>query len=219
MAAHNENELNIASSDDDEKHQEGGDGEGEDGEDGEDTTVPAVKIVYCGVCTMPIEYCEWSGTYDACRSWLEQCHSEVAEQVSKGTDQSSSAVKKVAKKAPAVKKGGKVTLSLLTRNGKKHVTVVDGLTTYEGVQPKEAAKFFANKFSCGANPIKDTEQIEIQGDFLGDKLIELIREKWPQVPADAISISKEGGTKKGRKKVASRGGRGRGKRNTIDIGQ
>src|SRR3989338_4156866 len=122
----------------------------------------------------------------------------MANQLEKGSDQASSTVKRAAKKSPAVKKGGKVTLSLLTRNGKKHVTVVDGLATYEGIEGKDAAKFFSNKFSCGANPIKDTELIEIQGDFLNAKLQELIHEKWPQVPLDAIKISAEGGSKKGR---------------------
>lgn len=38
--------------------------------------VPGIKyptiVQYCGECSMPIEYCEYSGKKDKCRQWLEQ---------------------------------------------------------------------------------------------------------------------------------------------------
>lgn len=165
-----------------------------------------------------MEYCEWSGNYEACRAWLEANHSTIASVLAPGSDQASKKTKKEAKKGAKSKEGTTVTITLLTRNAKKHVTVVEGLGTYEGIDPKDAAKFFANSFSCGAAYIKASEQIEINGDYVSN-IADLIKTKWPQIPNENIKFAGEGGSKKGRKRAPGRGGRGRGKRNTIDIGQ
>ena len=29
-----------------------------------------LKVNYCGVCTLPIEYCQYYPTYDKCKEWL-----------------------------------------------------------------------------------------------------------------------------------------------------
>lgn len=44
---------------------------------------------------------------------------------------------------------------------------------------KEAQRFFAQKFSCGAS-VTAEDEIIIQGDFTDD-IIEVIQEKWPEV--------------------------------------
>lgn len=44
---------------------------------------------------------------------------------------------------------------------------------------KDAQRFFAQKFSCGASVTADDEII-IQGDFTDD-IIDVIQEKWPEV--------------------------------------
>lgn len=44
---------------------------------------------------------------------------------------------------------------------------------------KEAQRFFAQKFSCGASATAEDEII-IQGDFTDD-IIDVIQEKWPEV--------------------------------------
>jgi translation initiation factor 1 (eIF-1/SUI1) len=46
---------------------------------------------------------------------------------------------------------------------------------------KEAQRFFAQKFSCGAS-VTGEDEIIIQGDFTDD-IIEVIQEKWPEVSA------------------------------------
>lgn len=30
-----------------------------------------IKAIYCGSCTLPIEYCQYYPTYDKCKEWLE----------------------------------------------------------------------------------------------------------------------------------------------------
>ena len=30
-----------------------------------------LKVVYCGVCSLPVEYCQYYPNYDKCREWLE----------------------------------------------------------------------------------------------------------------------------------------------------
>lgn len=31
-----------------------------------------VKVLYCGNCSMPIEYCEYYPEYEKCKQWLER---------------------------------------------------------------------------------------------------------------------------------------------------
>ncbi|EJW87545.1 hypothetical protein WUBG_01546, partial [Wuchereria bancrofti] len=44
-------------------------------DEGEAADAVSVKyplmVQYCGVCSMPLEYCEYSGMTDKCLSWLE----------------------------------------------------------------------------------------------------------------------------------------------------
>ena len=30
-----------------------------------------LKVVYCGICSLPVEYCQYYPNYDKCREWLE----------------------------------------------------------------------------------------------------------------------------------------------------
>lgn len=46
---------------------------------------------------------------------------------------------------------------------------------------KEAQRFFAQKFSCGAS-VTAEDEIIIQGDFTDD-IIDVIQEKWAEVSA------------------------------------
>lgn len=50
---------------------------------------------------------------------------------------------------------------------------------FSDIDLKEAQRFFAQKFSCGASVTADDEII-IQGDFTDD-IIDVIQEKWPEV--------------------------------------
>ncbi|KAI9838654.1 MAG: Translation machinery-associated protein 22 [Sarea resinae] len=41
----------------------------------------ARHVVYCGVCTLPPEYCEFGGTVKKCKDWLENNHPDLYERL------------------------------------------------------------------------------------------------------------------------------------------
>lgn len=101
----------------------------------------------------------------------------------------------------------KVSIAKIPRAKKKYVTRVCGLATFgktpvfflhsdallswcfilninpalsvSDIELKEAQRFFAQKFSCGAS-VTAEDEIIIQGDFTDD-IIDVIQEKWPEV--------------------------------------
>lgn len=56
---------------------------------------------------------------------------------------------------------------------------VNSSLTFADIDLKEAQRFFAQKFSCGAS-VTAEDEIIIQGDFTDD-IIDVIQEKWPEV--------------------------------------
>ncbi|XP_028400335.1 density-regulated protein homolog [Dendronephthya gigantea] len=163
-----------------------------------------LEVIYCGVCSLPSEYCEYSPSYDQCKEWWKGTHPDEYEdmiaQVAQGLEELDVAgakkrqtrggkgVVKTKKKQSTGPK--KITVSLSQRSKKKYVTVVTGLKTFE-IDIKKAAKSFGQKFACGTSVTGDDEII-IQGD-VKDDLIDFIQEKWPEVDDDSIQ---DLGTKK-----------------------
>lgn len=161
-----------------------------------------MKVLYCGVCTLPTEYCEYMPEPAKCRQWLEKNFPDEFARLTMGN-----APKQETKAgdAPPVgeeeekkkqKRGGrgqikqkkktvpqKVTIAKIPRAKKKYVTRVCGLATFD-IDLKEAQRFFAQKFSCGAS-VTAEDEIIIQGDFTDD-IIDVIQEKWPEVDDDSI---------------------------------
>ena len=45
-----------------------------------------LQVHYCGVCTMPLEYCEYGGELKKCREWLQTNLPEVYEELMGGCD-------------------------------------------------------------------------------------------------------------------------------------
>ncbi|KAJ3605742.1 hypothetical protein NHX12_027786 [Muraenolepis orangiensis] len=81
----------------------------------------------------------------------------------------------------------KVTIAKIPRAKKKYVTRVCGLATFD-IELKDAQRFFAQKFSCGAS-VTAEDEIIIQGDFTD--IIDVIQEKWPEVDDDSIDDLEE----------------------------
>jgi len=44
-------------------------------------TITSVNVVYCGVCGLPPEYCEFGPSYDTCLHWLSDNHPDLFEQI------------------------------------------------------------------------------------------------------------------------------------------
>ncbi|XP_020825833.1 density-regulated protein [Phascolarctos cinereus] len=167
-----------------------------------DTEYP-LRVLYCGVCSLPTEYCEYMPDVAKCRQWLEK---NFPNEFAKLTVENSPKQEPGIGEGPGIageeeekkkqKRGGrgqikqkkktvpqKVTIAKIPRAKKKYVTRVCGLATFE-IDLKEAQRFFAQKFSCGAS-VTGEDEIIIQGDFTDD-IIDVIQEKWPEVDDDSI---------------------------------
>ncbi|XP_032085640.1 density-regulated protein [Thamnophis elegans] len=162
-----------------------------------------LRVLYCGVCSLPTEYCEYMPDMAKCRQWLEKNFpNEFAKLTAENCPKQESGIGEgqgmigEEEEKKKQKRGGrgqikqkkktvpqKVTIAKIPRAKKKYVTRVCGLATFE-IDLKEAQRFFAQKFSCGAS-VTGEDEIIIQGDFTDD-IIEVIQEKWPEVDDDSI---------------------------------
>uniref|UniRef100_A0A8C7LRK2 Density-regulated protein n=1 Tax=Oncorhynchus mykiss TaxID=8022 RepID=A0A8C7LRK2_ONCMY len=156
-----------------------------------DTKCPK-KVQYCGVCSLPTEYCEYMPEPSKCRQWLEKNFPGVFARMS--VVEFHQTVPRIGRKhlqKPRSLGGGrgqikqkkktvpqKITIAKIPRAKKKYVTRVCGMNTFD-IDLKEAQRFFAQKFSCGAS-VTAEDEIIIQGDFTDD-IIDVIQEKWPEV--------------------------------------
>lgn len=136
---------------------------------------------------MPPEFCEYHPQYAKCKEWLEENLPDEFEKLMNLTDDKEDGDDEKKRQ----KRGGKgllrakkkeevdrkVCLSRAPRGKRKSVTVVTGLSTFD-IDLKVAAKFFANKFSCGSSQTGNGDEIVIQGD-VKDDLFDLLPEKWP----------------------------------------
>ncbi|CAD5225667.1 unnamed protein product [Bursaphelenchus okinawaensis] len=157
----------------------------------EGVTYP-LKVVYCGECTLPMEYCAFGGRSAKCKEWLDKNLSDLAsEGITINDDDGDAKDEKKHQKrggkgtAKPVKeqKNQQITLQRAPRGKNKSVTVVKGLSTF-GIDLKPASKYFAGKFACGSS-VTGADEIVIQGD-VKDELLDIIPEKWKEVPEEAI---------------------------------
>ncbi|XP_011286145.1 density-regulated protein isoform X2 [Leopardus geoffroyi] len=157
----------------------------------------------CCFCSLPTEYCEYMPDVAKCRQWLEKNFpNEFAKLTVENSPKQESGISEgqgtagEEEEKKKQKRGGrgqikqkkktvpqKVTIAKIPRAKKKYVTRVCGLATFE-IDLKEAQRFFAQKFSCGAS-VTGEDEIIIQGDFTDD-IIDVIQEKWPEVDDDSI---------------------------------
>ncbi|KAK6342829.1 Translation machinery-associated protein 22 [Orbilia javanica] len=167
---------------------------------GEGTGSVPLEVVYCGVCSLPPEYCEFGATVKKCTEWLEGNHpslhqklySSEAIESKMGTmtlEAQQKAEKDLAKKQQkeelrqereaAKKKSSVITIKRVERTKRKFVTVVSGIEAFE-LTYKTVAKEFGKKFACGSSVTKSaagTEEITVQGD-LSDEILEELVEKY-----------------------------------------
>ncbi|KAF8308808.1 density-regulated protein DRP1 [Clavulina sp. PMI_390] len=154
-----------------------------------------VNVLYCGVCTWPVEYCEFGSHLTRCKAWLLENHpdvypkyySEDALTAKVGTlsleaqnKLEKDTAKKEAKaeaKAEADEKKKQVIIKRIERTKRKHVTTIFGLETF-GVDLKKASKLLAQRFATGASVAKNPqglEEITVQGD-VSDDILEIIED-------------------------------------------
>ncbi|VUC33820.1 unnamed protein product [Clonostachys rosea] len=167
-------------------------------------------VTYCGVCTLPPEYCEYGGTVKKCQDWLQENHpalygriwspealeaATAALSVDAQKRAARDAQKKTAKaEAAEAKQADKLAKSVITikrieRNKKKFVTAVIGLEAF-GLELKKVAKDLGKKFATGSSVTKvpsGGEEIVVQGD-VSDELHDFLLEKYKDIPEDNIEL-------------------------------
>ncbi|KAI9776588.1 MAG: Translation machinery-associated protein 22 [Geoglossum umbratile] len=168
----------------------------------------ARNVIYCGVCTLPPEYCEFGGTVKKCEEWLRANHADMHTRIYSEealaaplTALSLSAQKRAEKdsqkkqaKAEAAearlhekKKSAKVLIKRVERSKRKYVTAVSGLEAH-GLELKKVAKELGKKFATGSSVTKVAsggEEIVVQGD-LSDEIYDWITGTYEDVPEDNI---------------------------------
>ncbi|OQD68787.1 hypothetical protein PENDEC_c031G03024 [Penicillium decumbens] len=177
----------------------------------------ARHIVYCGVCTLPPEYCEFGGTAKKCEEWLKENHSDLWNElyseeavtanlstlsVSAQERAAKDAAKKEAKAAQSEardaekKAASKVLIKRVERNKRKHVTVIMGLEVF-GLENKKIAKDLGKKFATGSSMTRSpagAEEITVQGDVSDDVrewLLEVHGDKVPEANIELIEDKKK----------------------------
>ncbi|KAI4183399.1 MAG: hypothetical protein LQ346_006342 [Caloplaca aetnensis] len=147
----------------------------------------ARTVIYCGVCTLPPEYCEFGGTAKKCKEWLEKTHPDMHEKLYSEeavaatlSTLSLDAQKRAAKdsqkkeakaaaaeaKAAETKAQAQVLIKRVERNKRKYVTAVSGLEAH-GMDLKKVAKEWGKKFATGSSVTKTAsggEEVVVQGD-------------------------------------------------------
>ncbi|KAF2662917.1 density-regulated protein DRP1 [Lophiostoma macrostomum CBS 122681] len=166
------------------------------------------QVTYCGVCTLPPEYCEFGGTVKKCEEWLKDNHPDMHAKLysQEAIEQNLSTLsleaqkraekdsqKKAAKAATAEAKAqeqratSKVIIKRIERNKRKYVTAVQGLEAF-GLDIKKVAKDFGKKFATGSSVTKvpgGGEEITVQGD-LSDDILEYVVDQYKDIPEDNV---------------------------------
>ncbi|AGO13449.1 AaceriACL112Cp [[Ashbya] aceris (nom. inval.)] len=153
------------------------------------------KVVYCGVCSLPPEYCEFTGKIRRCKVWLHENDQELFAQLygddkvdvdgaaarlgqsSIGEEREEELEKKLQKlqareeskeqRELARKLSSKVVIRREARTKRKCMVAVAGLEVFE-IDMKKLAKTFASKFATGCSVSKNAEKKEevvVQGDI------------------------------------------------------
>ncbi|KAJ6130988.1 hypothetical protein N7523_001448 [Penicillium sp. IBT 18751x] len=179
----------------------------------------ARHIVYCGVCTLPPEYCEFGGTAKKCEDWLKEKHPDLWNglysqdaltanlstlSVSAQERAAKDAAKKEAKAAQSEardaekKAASKVQIKRVERNKRKYVTVILGLEVF-GLENKKIAKDLGKKFATGSSMTRSpagAEEITVQGDVSDDVREWLLEVHGDKVPAANIELIEDKKKKK-----------------------
>ncbi|XP_010555049.1 PREDICTED: translation machinery-associated protein 22-like [Tarenaya hassleriana] len=161
-----------------------------------------VKVLYCGVCSLPAEYCEFGPDFEKCKPWLiknvpdlypdllKESDDKAADKVSDrlqsvgissgGSDGAPSSGQtskpEEVKRLPGgkIKKKDKqeVIIEKVVRNKRKCITIVKGLDLF-GIKLSDASKKLGKKFATGASVVKGPTEKE-QIDVQGDIIYDIV---------------------------------------------
>lgn len=150
-------------------------------------------VVYCGVCSLPPEYCEFTGKLKRCKVWLKENHADLFNQLYPADCEVDDVATKLGnssiggareeklekdllrlqakqesreQRELAKKLSSKVVIKREARTKRKCMIAISGLEVFE-IDMKKLAKTFASKFATGCSVSKNAEkkeEIVVQGD-------------------------------------------------------
>lgn len=172
------------------------------------------ETIYCGVCTIPVEFCEFGKTFKKCKAWLEEANIEqfnslYGEETGKPTSslssereaQISSSLAKMQLKEERKQereaenlKNSKILIKRIPRTKHKHIVAISNLEILGAdIDMKKIAKQFASKFATGSSVSKNAEkkdEIVIQGDVANEVeeyLLDLMKKKGIDVKIEHVT--------------------------------
>ncbi|APA13341.1 hypothetical protein sscle_11g081110 [Sclerotinia sclerotiorum 1980 UF-70] len=177
---------------------------------GAQTELQSRHVVYCGVCSLPPEYCEYGGTVKKCQEWLEKKYPDMYERLwsedalaaatsTLSVDAQKRAAKDATKKAAKAEAleakqnetlaSSKIRIKRVERNKRKYVTEIQGLEAF-GLELKKVAKEFGSKFATGSSVTKVAsggQEITVQGDVSED-VREFLIKTYKNIPRKNIVL-------------------------------
>ncbi|KAG9119322.1 Translation machinery-associated protein 22, partial [Ceratobasidium sp. 392] len=146
--------------------------------------IQPVHVLYCSVCSLPPEYCEFGSSVSKCKAWLQEEHPDLFDKYysedalqQKAEALSLEAQAKLDKKAASMEAKADVKAEADLKKKKAAKPLTPPLTP--DVDLKKAAKLFAQKFATGASVTKNPQgqdEIVVQGDVTDD-IVEMIEEQ------------------------------------------
>jgi density-regulated protein DRP1 len=169
--------------------------------------------IYCGICTLPVEFCEFGKTLKKCKAWLEESNIEKfnklynSDEINKSSlssereAQISSSLAKMQLKEERKQvreaenlKNSKILIKRIPRTKHKHIVAISNLEILgNDIDLKKIAKIFASKFATGSSVSKNAEkkdEIVIQGDVANEVeeyLTNLMKEKGIDIKIDHVT--------------------------------
>ncbi|CCD23952.1 Tma22p NDAI_0C02920 [Naumovozyma dairenensis CBS 421] len=146
------------------------------------------EVVYCGVCSYPPEYCEFTGKLKRCKVWLKENHPDLytklygesdaadvdivagklaessigearEEKLEKDLLKLQTKEENREQRELAKKLASKVIIKREARTKRKYIIAISGLEVFE-IDMKKLAKTFASKFATGCSVSKNAEKKE-----------------------------------------------------------
>lgn len=171
------------------------------------------NTIYCGICTLPVEFCEFGKTFKKCKLWLEDTNPEKFNNLygsnvnntsslsSEKENQISSSLAKMQLKEERKQereaenlKNSKILIKRIPRTKHKHIVAISNLDILgSDIDMKKIAKSFASKFATGSSVSKNAEkkdEIVIQGDVaeeVEEYLTALMKEKGIEVKIEHVT--------------------------------
>lgn len=172
-----------------------------------------MSVIYCNVCTLPVEFCEFGKTFKKCKAWLEENDPETFQKLyntdgqvtsslsSEREAQISSSLAKMQLKEERKQerelenlKNSKILIKRIPRTKHKHICAIANLEVLgNDTDLKKMAKFFASKFATGASVSKNAEkkdEVVIQGDVANEVeeyLLNLMAEKGLELKIEHVT--------------------------------